>query len=108
MVRPHLIGRVNINAILDVLQGLVQVAGSGCSKKTIASICLQMKTEKEERRDMEGIETSERHKKEQRGKWTGEYLVTTFAQIGVYREGSGIGITLVHQLSNHLLLPLHF
>lgn len=37
----HLIGCVYINAIFDMVQGLVQVARSGRSEKTVASICLE-------------------------------------------------------------------
>lgn len=37
----HLIGCIDINAIFDMVQGLVQVARTGRSEKTVASICLQ-------------------------------------------------------------------
>lgn len=36
----HLIGCVYVDAILDVFQGLVQVARTGGSEKTVACICL--------------------------------------------------------------------
>ena len=40
MKLSHLIGCVNINAIFYMVQGLVQVARTGRSEKTVASICL--------------------------------------------------------------------
>lgn len=42
----HLIGCVNIDAIFDMFQGLVQVARTGRSEKTVASICLQSGAER--------------------------------------------------------------
>lgn len=39
----HLIGCIYINAIFDMFQGLVQVARTGRSEKTVAGICLQAK-----------------------------------------------------------------
>lgn len=45
----HLIGCIYIDAILDVIQGLVQVARSGRSEKTVASICLQAEKRERER-----------------------------------------------------------
>lgn len=46
MQLSHLIGCININAIFDMFQGLVQVARAGRSEKTVASICLQAKQRK--------------------------------------------------------------
>lgn len=37
----HLIGRIDINSIFYMLQGLVQVARSGRSEETVACICLE-------------------------------------------------------------------
>lgn len=39
----HLIGCIYINAIFDMIQGLVQVTRTSCPEKTVASICLQVK-----------------------------------------------------------------
>lgn len=43
MQLSHLIGCINVDAIFDMVQGFVQVARSGRSEITVASICLEEK-----------------------------------------------------------------
>lgn len=57
----HLIGHIYIDAIFDMFQGLVQVARTGRSEKTIASICLQEEKREGKRKGIRGIRESERH-----------------------------------------------
>lgn len=57
----HLIGCIDINAIFYMFQGLVQVARTGSSEETIASICLQEEKRGRERRGIWGIRETHTH-----------------------------------------------
>lgn len=60
----HLIGCVYVDAVLDVFQGLVQVARTGGPEKTVACICLQPGRKKERRRGEGGKDGRKGGKKE--------------------------------------------
>lgn len=61
MLLTHLIGHIDIDAIFYVFQGLFQVARTGRSEETIASIRLQEENREGRRRGIRGVRESERH-----------------------------------------------
>lgn len=63
----HLIGCVYVDAILNVFQGLVQVARTGGSEKTVSCICLQPR-ENEGQKEKRGREGRKKRKGARKGK----------------------------------------